>query len=96
MTDQSPPTSAGADIPDHEPAAPPVFAPYSPPAGGWGALRATARALREQSVELKGFRALLSMNQPEGFDCPAAPGPIRGIRAHSSFARMAPRLSPGS
>jgi hypothetical protein len=42
---------------------PPVFAPYSPPAGGWGALRAAARALREQSVELKGSKALLSMNQ---------------------------------
>ena len=27
-------------------------------------------ALREQSVELKGSTALLSMNQPEGFDCP--------------------------
>src|SRR5271169_1901055 len=56
-------------------AAPPVFAPYNPPAGGWGALRALARALREQSVELKGSRALLSMNQPEGFDCPGCAWP---------------------
>ena len=54
---------------------PPVFAPYNPPAGGWGALRAVARALREQSVELKGSRALLSMNQPEGFDCPGCAWP---------------------
>jgi anaerobic selenocysteine-containing dehydrogenase len=53
----------------------PVFAPYSPPAGGWGALRAVARALREQSVELKGSKALLSMNQPEGFDCPGCAWP---------------------
>ena len=53
----------------------PVFAPYSPPAGGWGALRAVARALREQSVELKGSGALLSMNQPEGFDCPGCAWP---------------------
>ena len=75
MTEQSPPPSAGADIPDHEPEVPPVFAPYNPPAGGWGALRATARALREQSVELKGSRALLSMNQPEGFDCPGCAWP---------------------
>ena len=52
-----------------------MFAPYNPPAGGWGALRATARALREQSVELKGSRALLSMNQPEGFDCPGCAWP---------------------
>src|ERR1700747_1837114 len=54
---------------------PPIFAPYNPPAGGWGALRATARALREQSVELKGSRALLSMNQPDGFDCPGCAWP---------------------
>jgi hypothetical protein len=70
MTNQSPLLSAAADFPDHEPAASPAFAPYSPPAGGWGALRATARALWEQSVEIKGSRALLSMNQPDGFDCP--------------------------
>jgi molybdopterin-dependent oxidoreductase alpha subunit len=53
----------------------PVFAPYNPPAGGWGALRATARALREQSVEIRGTRALLSMNQPDGFDCPGCAWP---------------------
>jgi len=53
----------------------PVFAPYNPPAGGWGALRATAGALREQSVEIKGSRALLSINQPEGFDCPGCAWP---------------------
>ena len=45
-----------------------MFAPYDAPAGGWGALHATARALREQSVEIRGTRALLSMNQPEGFE----------------------------
>ena len=69
MTDQPPSPPSAADIPDKL-AGKPVFAPYSPPAGGWGALRATANALREQSVELKGSRALLSMNQPDGFDCP--------------------------
>jgi molybdopterin-dependent oxidoreductase alpha subunit len=47
----------------------PVFAPYDSPAGGWGALQATARVLREQSIEIKGPKALLSMNQPHGFDC---------------------------
>jgi molybdopterin-dependent oxidoreductase alpha subunit len=75
MTDQSPLPSADADIPGHQETAPPVFAPYSPPAGGWGALRAVAKALREQSVELKGTRALLEMNQPEGFDCPGCAWP---------------------
>jgi molybdopterin-dependent oxidoreductase alpha subunit len=52
-----------------------VFAPYSPPAGGWGALGATARALREQSIVLKGSQSLLSMNQPDGFDCPGCAWP---------------------
>src|SRR5258708_18488726 len=58
--------SSATDSSDHDAASAPVFAPYNPPAGGWGALRATARALREQSVEIKGSRALLSMNQPDG------------------------------
>ncbi len=68
MSDRPPVPSSPAGNPDPGAAAPPVFAPYNPPAGGWGALRATANALREQSVELRGSRALLSMNQPDGFD----------------------------
>jgi len=73
MSDQSPP-SVPAE-PQQEPVSKPVFAPYDAPAGGWGALHATARALREQSVELKGSRALLSMNHPDGFDCPGCAWP---------------------
>ena len=41
----------------------------SPTVAGWrpGAQQATAKALREQSIVLKGSRAaLLSMNQPDG------------------------------
>jgi molybdopterin-dependent oxidoreductase alpha subunit len=74
MTDQPPSPPSAADIPD-ELAGKPVFAPYNPPAGGWGALRATANALREQSVALKGSKTLLSMNQPDGFDCPGCAWP---------------------
>jgi molybdopterin-dependent oxidoreductase alpha subunit len=58
-----------------QPPGKPVFAPYDAPAGGWGALHATARALREQSVLIKGPEALLSMNQPRGFDCPGCAWP---------------------
>ena len=58
-----------------EPEAGAVFEPYESPAGGWGALRATAEALREQSIVLKGSKALLSMNQPTGFDCPGCAWP---------------------
>src|SRR5262249_42571234 len=75
MSEESAVPSSPADASDSGAAAPPVFAPYNAPAGGWGALHATARALREQSVELKGSRALLSMNQPEGFDCPGCAWP---------------------
>ena len=53
----------------------PRFESYSWPAGGWGALRATANALREQGVVGKGGKALLSMNQPDGFDCPGCAWP---------------------
>jgi molybdopterin-dependent oxidoreductase alpha subunit len=74
MSDQTSRSSSPAEAPDPE-AAKPVFAPYNPPAGGWGALRATVKALREQSVVLKGPEALLSMNQPEGFDCPGCAWP---------------------
>jgi molybdopterin-dependent oxidoreductase alpha subunit len=61
-----------------EPAKPgelPLFEPYESPAGGWGALQATAKALGEQSVVLKGGKTLLSMNQPDGFDCPGCAWP---------------------
>jgi molybdopterin-dependent oxidoreductase alpha subunit len=60
---------------DQKPKDAPIFAPYNAPAGGWGALHATARALREQSVIVKGSSALLSMNQPKGFDCPGCAWP---------------------
>lgn len=66
------------DSVDGGPAGPgelPLFEPYKAPAGGWGALQATAKALREQSVVLKGGKLLLSMNQPDGFDCPGCAWP---------------------
>src|SRR6202162_3611611 len=53
----------------------PLFEPYESPAGGWGALQAAAKAVREQSVVLKGGKTLLSMNQPDGFDCPGCAWP---------------------
>src|SRR3984893_436597 len=53
----------------------PRFEPYESPAGGWGALQAVAKALRKQSIILKGSRALHSMNQPDGFDCPGCAWP---------------------
>ncbi len=49
--------------------------PYGGPAGGWGALRAVALAVRDQMGASPETRALLQMNQPEGFDCPGCAWP---------------------
>ena len=58
MSNDTSSTSAGQPgVVVDEPEAGRDFEPYDEPAGGWGALRATARALREQSVVLKGSRA---------------------------------------
>lgn len=43
---------------------------YDGPAGGWGALRATAQAIRLQMETIKAPITLLRTNQPDGFDCP--------------------------
>ena len=48
---------------------------YDGPAGGWGALRAVARALREQMDTVSGGKLLLRNNQPDGFDCPGCAWP---------------------
>ena len=48
---------------------------YREPAGGWGALRATGKALTEQGIAISGSATLLRMNQPEGFDCPGCAWP---------------------
>ena len=64
MSDRSPSSVSKPSVPVNEPKAGAEFEPYESPAGGWGALHATAQALREQSIVLKGSKALLSMNQP--------------------------------
>jgi molybdopterin-dependent oxidoreductase alpha subunit len=61
----------------------PGVAPYDGPAGGWGALRAVAVAVRDQMGASANTRALFSMNQPTGFDCPGCAWP--DPRKTSSF-----------
>ncbi len=56
-------TSSPAETVVTEPTNGPVFEPYESPAGGWGALQATARALREQSIVLKGSGVLMAMGR---------------------------------
>jgi molybdopterin-dependent oxidoreductase alpha subunit len=53
----------------------PGIRPYDSPAGGWGALRATAKAVREQMDVTQAPLLLLRTNKPEGFDCPGCAWP---------------------
>lgn len=48
---------------------------YEGPAGGWGALKAVAEAIRGQMAPVKETHGLLTMNQPHGFDCPGCAWP---------------------
>jgi molybdopterin-dependent oxidoreductase alpha subunit len=59
----------------------PGIRPYDGPAGGWGALRATARAIRLQMETIEAPVTLLRTNQPDGFDCPGCAWPDK---AHGS------------
>src|ERR1700757_3160292 len=48
---------------------------YDSPAGGWGALKATAKAVREQMDVAEAPLLLLQTNKPDGFDCPGCAWP---------------------
>lgn len=50
-------------------------------AGGWGALKSCGKHLLKSRAPVAGARALLSANQPDGFDCP---GCAWGDPAHGS------------
>ncbi len=53
----------------------PGYKPYDSPAGGWGALRATAKAVREQMQLGEAPQLLYRTNKPDGFDCPGCAWP---------------------
>ena len=53
----------------------PGIRPYDNPAGGWGSLRATARAVREQMDVEEAPLLLYRTNKPTGFDCPGCAWP---------------------
>ncbi|RKS84794.1 molybdopterin-dependent oxidoreductase alpha subunit [Orbus hercynius] len=48
---------------------------YTGPAGGWGALKAVAQAIRGQMEMGKDIIAMFDMNKPTGFDCPGCAWP---------------------
>ena len=56
---------------------------YDGPAGGWGALRATAQAVRSEMDLLEAPILLMRTNQPTGFDCPGCAWPDK--EHHSTF-----------
>ena len=43
---------------------------YAPPAGGWGAVKSSAKHLIQSEGAIRSVKALLKANQPGGFDCP--------------------------
>ncbi|ROL74253.1 CbbBc protein [Pseudomonas protegens] len=58
---------------------------YDGPAGGWGALKATATAVREQMDTLKAPLTLMRTNQPDGFDCPGCAWPDKEHKSTFQF-----------
>lgn len=59
--------------------------PYDGPAGGWGALKATAIAVRTQMDVLDAPATLLRTNQPDGFDCPGCAWPDKEHKSTFQF-----------
>ncbi|WP_354674019.1 FdhF/YdeP family oxidoreductase [Cupriavidus alkaliphilus] len=58
---------------------------YDGPAGGWGALKATATAIRTQMDTVRAPITLLRTNQPDGFDCPGCAWPDKEHRSTFQF-----------
>lgn len=58
---------------------------YDGPAGGWGALKATAIAVRTQMDTLDAPATLLRTNQPDGFDCPGCAWPDKEHKSTFQF-----------
>ena len=72
---------------------------YQGAAGGWGAVKSVANAVRKQMDIRQDVIAMFDMNKPEGFDCPgsghAHPGQILSTVRHSTFVKTAQKQSPG-
>ncbi|HHT0369941.1 TPA: FdhF/YdeP family oxidoreductase [Raoultella planticola] len=58
---------------------------YDGPAGGWGALKATAIAVRTQMDAVDAPVTLLRTNQPDGFDCPGCAWPDKEHKSTFQF-----------
>ncbi|AZY49877.1 FdhF/YdeP family oxidoreductase [Bordetella avium] len=58
---------------------------YHMPAGGWGALKATAATIAEQMRVAEGSELLLRANKPDGFDCPGCAWPDKKYTSTFEF-----------
>ena len=58
---------------------------YNSAAGGWGALKAVAKAVRGQMDAVPAGETLLRENQPDGFDCPGCAWPDPKHRSTFEF-----------
>ena len=63
----------------------PGIRPYDGPAGGWGALKATAQAVRTQIDLIEAPIVLMRTNQPAGFDCPGCAWPDKEHKSTFQF-----------
>ncbi|MDA0569999.1 FdhF/YdeP family oxidoreductase [Burkholderia gladioli] len=63
----------------------PGVRPYDSPAGGWGALKATAQAVHQQMENFEAPITLMRTNQPDGFDCPGCAWPDKEHRSTFQF-----------
>ncbi|HEY4079378.1 MAG TPA: FdhF/YdeP family oxidoreductase [Burkholderiaceae bacterium] len=66
----------------------PGIRPYDGPAGGWGALKATAQAVYTQMQRMETMVApivLMRTNQPAGFDCPGCAWPDKEHKSTFQF-----------
>ena len=63
----------------------PGIRPYEGPAGGWGALKATAMAVKTQMEMREAPVVLMRTNQPTGFDCPGCAWPDKEHKSTFQF-----------
>lgn len=70
---------------NHKRRAVPGIHHYAGPAGGWGALKATAIAVRTQMDAFDAPATLLRTNQPDGFDCPGCAWPDKEHKSTFQF-----------
>ena len=54
------------------------MSPYKSASGGWGALKSSTKFIIQSKSVGKSLKALLRVNQPEGFDCPGCAWPEPG------------------